>query len=68
MSFRRGENVFRRGFNPSPRTEETYIPDGTEKDNLRWLSRIPSGMTFPEVLGNTDKNVRPKALKAENVL
>ncbi len=21
-------------------------------------------MTFPEVLGNTDKNVRPKALKA----
>ncbi len=26
-----GENVFRRGFNPLPKTEETYIPDGTEK-------------------------------------
>ena len=33
LAFRRGEDVFRRGLNPfSPKTEETYIPDVTEKD------------------------------------
>ncbi len=36
-----GENVFRRSFNPLPKTEETYIPDGDE--GAQW-NDVPAGL------------------------
>ena len=36
-----GENVFRRGLNPLPKTEETYIPDGSGA--AQW-NDVPAGL------------------------
>lgn len=67
-----GENVLRRGLNPSPKTEETYIPDVTEKAARNELAfsadqrnDVPAGLrqtptrTFDRK--RASENVRPQA-------